>query len=49
MGAETFDHGLAHCPALEERFAAYLEFDGSIRYLSYVTQPTFELHLERDL
>ena len=36
-------------PYLRERFAAYLEFDGSVRYLSYVTQPTFELHLERDL
>lgn len=36
-------------PHLQQRLAAFLEYDGSVRYLSYVTQPAFELHLQRDV
>jgi ADP-ribose pyrophosphatase YjhB (NUDIX family) len=37
---------MIEAPAYIERFKAYLEFDGSIQYLEYVTRPDFDLKLE---
>lgn len=34
-------------PALTTRYQAYLDFEGSIFYMDYVTQPQFELKLRR--
>ncbi|MEK5038672.1 NUDIX hydrolase [Sporosarcina sp. FSL K6-3457] len=34
-------------PATRTRFQAYLEFDGHVRYMEYVTNPQFELKLDR--
>jgi 8-oxo-dGTP pyrophosphatase MutT (NUDIX family) len=34
-------------PAIIERFKAYLEFDGNVKYLEYVTSPKFDLKFER--
>jgi NADH pyrophosphatase NudC (nudix superfamily) len=34
-------------PAIRQRFQAYLDFDGSVQYLAYVTQPEFDLKLNR--
>lgn len=36
-------------PAIRQRFQAYLNFDGNIQYLAYVTQPEFELKLSRKI
>lgn len=36
-------------PVYRERFSAYLEYDGRPRYLSYVTQPTFERKVKRNI
>lgn len=36
-------------PAIRQRFQAYLNFDGNIQYLAYVTQPEFELKLNRKI
>ena len=36
-------------PYLRARFSAYLDYNGSPRYLSYVTQPAFDLHVEREV
>ena len=36
-------------PTYRERFQAYLKFDGTVTYLSYVTRPDFDLKLKRDL
>lgn len=36
-------------PAYRERFSAYLEYDGRPRYLSYVTQPSFERKVKRNI
>ena len=38
---------LIGAPALQERFAAYLAYDGRPTYLAYVTKPRFELSLKR--
>jgi hypothetical protein len=35
-------------PALIERFKAFLEFDGNIRYLAYTTRPEYELKDKRN-
>ena len=32
-----------------ERFQAYLDFDGTVAYLAYVTRPEFNLTLKRDI
>ena len=34
-------------PATRTRFQAYLDFDGHVRYMEYVTNPQFELKLDR--
>ena len=36
-------------PAYHERFQAYLDFDGTVTYLEYVTRPEFDLKLKRDI
>ena len=36
-------------PAYRHRFQAYLDFDGTIAYLEYVTRPEFCLKLKRDI
>lgn len=36
-------------PAIRQRFQAYLNFDGNVQYLEYVTQPEFELKLSRKI
>jgi 8-oxo-dGTP diphosphatase len=34
-------------PAVKARFQAYLDFDGSVRYLEYITRPEFQMKLSR--
>ena len=34
-------------PAIRTRYQAYLDFDGQVRYMEYVTNPQFELKLNR--
>ncbi|HEX2944848.1 MAG TPA: NUDIX hydrolase [Clostridia bacterium] len=34
-------------PVLVERFKAYLNFDGNVQYMEYVTRPEFDLKLKR--
>ena len=34
-------------PPLVERFRAYLDYDGSVRYLSYATKPEYRLDADR--
>ena len=36
-------------PALIERYKAYLEYRGSVRYLAYVTKPEYRLHEKREI
>lgn len=36
-------------PAIRTRFEAYLDFNGSINYMEYVTKPNFELKLQRNI
>lgn len=36
-------------PAIRTRYQAYLDFDGSITYMDYLTKPDFELKLHRSL
>jgi ADP-ribose pyrophosphatase YjhB (NUDIX family) len=36
-------------PAIRQRFQAYLDFDGNVQYLAYVTQPEFELKVNRKI
>lgn len=36
-------------PAIQARFQAYLEYDGSVRYLEYGTKPDFRLRLDRTI
>ncbi|QFF99119.1 NUDIX hydrolase [Psychrobacillus glaciei] len=38
---------LVTAPAIRTRYQAYLEFDGKINYMEYVTSPTFEIKLNR--
>ena len=44
---EVMDYMTA--PAYRERFQAYLDFDGRVAYLEYVTRPEFELILKRGI
>lgn len=44
---EVLDMVLA--PALRERYQAYLDYDGIICYLDYVTRPQFELKQKRTI
>lgn len=39
--------GLVTSPALRTRYQAYLDFNGQVQYMDYVTQPQFELKLKR--
>lgn len=34
-------------PAIRQRFKAYLDYDGNVQYLSYITQPEFKLEINR--
>lgn len=34
-------------PAIRQRFQAYLDFDGNVQYLEYVTKPEFNLKISR--
>lgn len=36
-------------PALRTRYQAYLDYNGSINYMDYITRPEFELKLKRNL
>lgn len=36
-------------PALRTRYQAYLDFQGKVVYMEYVTRPTFELKLKRQV
>lgn len=36
-------------PNLQERFKAYLNFDGNIQYLDYISQPKYILKLKRHI
>jgi 8-oxo-dGTP diphosphatase len=36
-------------PAIRRRFQAYLEYDGNVQYLEYVTQPEFDLKIDRKI
>lgn len=36
-------------PAIRQRFQAYLNYDGNVQYLSYVTQPEFNLQASRKI
>jgi 8-oxo-dGTP diphosphatase len=40
---------LVTAPALRTRYQAYLDFNGSINYMDYITKPEFELKLKRNL
>lgn len=36
-------------PALRTRYQAYVDYNGSVQYMDYVTKPQFELNLERKM
>jgi len=36
-------------PAIRQRFQAYLDFDGNLQYLAYVTHPEFDLRVNRKI
>jgi len=36
-------------PAIRKRFQAYLDYDGTVQYLAYVTQPEFNLKVNRKI
>lgn len=40
---------LITAPAIRQRFQAYLDFDGSVQYLAYVTKPEFDLRVTRKI
>lgn len=35
--------------AIRQRFQAYLDFNGDVQYLSYITQPQFDLKVKRNI
>lgn len=41
------DKVLDTAPAIRARYQAYLDFDGSTRYMEYITKPDFEVKLNR--
>jgi len=45
--AEVLDMIIA--PAIRKRFQAYLDYDGTVQYLAYVTQPEFNLQVNRKI
>lgn len=36
-------------PAIRQRFKAYLDYDGNVQYLSYITKPEFNLEINRKI
>ncbi|MCB2290910.1 NUDIX hydrolase [Clostridium sp. CS001] len=40
---------MIEAPAIRERYQAYLDFDGTVNYMEYTTQPEFELKLKRNI
>jgi len=38
---------MIEAPAMRERYQAYLDFNGTVNYMEYVTQPEFKLKLKR--
>lgn len=40
---------MIEAPALRARYQAYLDYDGSVQYMDYVTKPEFELKLHRTI
>lgn len=36
-------------PAIRQRFQAYLDYGGNVQYLAYVTQPEFDLKINRKI
>jgi 8-oxo-dGTP diphosphatase len=36
-------------PALRTRYQAYLDYEGSIHYMEYITKPKLELKLKRNI
>lgn len=40
---------LIHSPAIRTRFQAYLDFNGAISYMEYVTKPDFKIKLDRKI
>jgi 8-oxo-dGTP diphosphatase len=44
---EVFD--MISAPALLTRYQAYLDYEGSIHYMEYITKPLFELRLKRNV
>jgi len=36
-------------PSIRQRFQAYLDFDGNVQYLAYVTKPEFDLQVSRKI
>ena len=40
---------MVSAPALRTRYQAYLDYNGSVHYMDYITKPQFELKLERNI
>ncbi len=40
---------LISAPAIRTRYQVYLDFDGNINYMEYITNPNFELKLQRSV
>jgi 8-oxo-dGTP diphosphatase len=40
---------MVSAPALRTRYQAYLDYNGSIHYMDYITRPQFELKLKRNV
>ncbi|NIK68407.1 MULTISPECIES: NUDIX hydrolase [unclassified Paenibacillus] len=40
---------LIQSPAIRTRYQAYLDFDGTVNYMDYVTKPDFNIKLERKI
>jgi 8-oxo-dGTP diphosphatase len=38
---------MIEAPAIRERYQAYLDFNGTVNYMEYVTKPEFKLKLKR--
>ncbi|MCK9859875.1 NUDIX hydrolase [Paenibacillus sp. ATY16] len=40
---------LIHSPAIRTRYQVYLDFNGTVTYMDYVTKPDFVINLERNV
>jgi 8-oxo-dGTP diphosphatase len=40
---------MVSAPALRTRYQAYLDYNGSVHYMDYITKPQFELNLKRTI